>query len=151
MEHKNMQSIIAGYRHTGIIVKDMEGSLRFYRDILGMTVIQDFIDESDYINEITGLSGCTAHFVKLKSDDGTVLELLEYPSHRTDPLQVSIINVGICHIALRVYSAQEAHRHLVDNNVEVISKPVLSSEGIAKVFFCKDPDGIRVEMVEMLE
>lgn len=145
-----MGSIIAGYRHTGIIVKDMSSSVKFYRDILGMEVIQDFVDATDYINEITGLNGCSAHFIKLKSEDGTVLELLEYPTHKTAPLAVSIINVGICHIALRVHSAESAYHHLVSNNVEVISPPVLSSEGIAKVFFCKDPDGIRVEMVEML-
>jgi catechol 2,3-dioxygenase-like lactoylglutathione lyase family enzyme len=147
---KIMGSIIAGYRHTGIIVRDMDDSLKFYRDILGMEVIQDFIDGTEYINEITGLKGCTAHFVKLKSEDGTVLELLEYPTHRTAPLNVSIINVGVCHIALRVHSAEGAYHHLVDKKVEVISPPVLSSEGIAKVFFCIDPDGVRIEMVEML-
>ena len=34
--------LVIGYRHTGIIVKDMEESLHFYRDILGLKVIQDF-------------------------------------------------------------------------------------------------------------
>ena len=34
--------LVIGYRHTGIIVKDMKESLYFYRDILGLKVIQDF-------------------------------------------------------------------------------------------------------------
>jgi catechol 2,3-dioxygenase-like lactoylglutathione lyase family enzyme len=145
-----MKSIVAGYRHTGIITSNMERSVHFYRNILGMQVIQDFTDSTEYINEITGLDNATVHFVKLKSDDGTVLELLEYPTHKTDPCTLSIINVGICHIALRVYSAEKAHSHLVSNGVTVLSNPVLSSEGIAKVFFCLDPDNVRVEMVEMI-
>ena len=42
------------------------------------------------------------------------------------------------------------HSHLVSSGVKVLSKPVLSSEGIAKVFFCLDPDNVRVEIVEMI-
>lgn len=145
-----MKKIVNGFRHAGIIVKDMEASVRFYRDILGLEIIQEFTDSSDYINEITGITGGSAHFIKLKIDDGAVLELLEYPTHPTSPHNLSIINVGVCHIALRVNSADMAYTALQENGVTVLSKPVLSSEGIAIVFFCLDPDGVRVELVEML-
>lgn len=37
------------------------------------------------------------------------------------------------------------------SEIEVISEPVLSSEGIAIVFFCLDPDGVRVELVEIIK
>jgi len=40
-----MYPLVVGYRHTDIIVKDMEKSLHFYRDILGLTVIQDYCDD----------------------------------------------------------------------------------------------------------
>tara|TARA_Y100000589_G_C27009713_1_gene570327 strand:- start:103 stop:540 length:438 start_codon:yes stop_codon:yes gene_type:complete len=145
-----MEPIVIGYRHTGIIVKDMNKSLEFYRDFLGLEVIQEFTDKSDYINKITGITNGSAHFIKLKMNDGTVLELLEYPSHPTQPQDISIINVGVAHVALRVESTSKAHDFLKSKNVKVLSEPVLSSEGIAKVFFCLDPDGIRVELVEML-
>lgn len=145
-----MNSIVCGYRHAGIIVGDMDKSLFFYRDILGLEVIQEFTDDSDYINEITGIENGVAHFVKLKMGDGTVLELLEYPTHPTEAHHLSILNVGVCHIALQVYSSEEAYAKLVSKNVKVLSRPVLSSEGIAKVFFCLDPDGVRVELVEMV-
>jgi len=145
-----MEPIVIGYRHTGIITSNISESLHFYNKILGLELIQDFVDSSEYINKITGLTGATAHFIKLKASDGSVIELLEYPSHPTSPVELSIINVGVCHIALRVRSAQEAYQTLIANNVVVLSEPVLSSEGIAKVFFCLDPDNVRVELVEML-
>jgi len=144
------EPIVVGYRHTGIITRDINKSLYFYKNILGLRLIQDFTDSSDYINEITGLKGAIVHFIKLKCLDGSVLELLEYPSHQTESIKSSIINVGICHIALRVNNANDAYKKLVDEKIKVISKSVLSSEGIAKVFFCLDPDGVRVEIVEML-
>ncbi|MBH49878.1 MAG: hypothetical protein CMG69_03900 [Candidatus Marinimicrobia bacterium] len=143
--------LVLGYRHTGIIVKNMRKSIHFYRDLLGLEVIQDFNDDSEYINKITGIRNGAAHFIKLKMQDGSVLELLEYPTHPTEKHSLGILNVGICHIALRVKCANDAYNFLLKQGIKVLSEPVLSSEGIAKVFFCIDPDGVRVEMVEMLD
>ena len=141
---------VIGYRHTGIICKDIQASLTFYRDLLGFEVIQDFWDDSDYINKITGLSGANVHMIKLKAMDDTVLELLEYTSHPTTPQILEIHNVGACHLALRVGNVWDAYKDLSQRGVEFISEPVTSSEGIAKVCFCFDPDRTRIELVEML-
>ena len=142
---------VSGFRHIGVIVEDMDASLHFYRDMLGLEVIQDFTDNSDYINTITGIHDADVHMIKLKTQDGIVLEILEYRNHKTELLKHPIYNAGICHIAFRVENADETHKLLVQNNVKVISKPVLSSEKIAKVFFCFDPNNVRIEIVEMLE
>lgn len=142
--------MVVGYRHTGIICKDIEASLIFYRDVLGLEVIQDFWDATDYINKITGLEGANVHMIKLKAQDGTVLEILEYEGFPTELIPQPIYNVGAAHIALQVGDAEEAHTELVDLGYEVLSEPVVSSEGIAKVFFCLDPNQVRIELVEML-
>jgi catechol 2,3-dioxygenase-like lactoylglutathione lyase family enzyme len=142
--------IVKGFRHTGIICKDLEKSLEFYKDYLGLEVIQDFWDDSDYINEITGISGANVHMIKLKADDGTVLELLNYPTHPTDIIKQEVYNVGACHIALQVYDIEKAYVDLLKKGVNFLSGPVLSSEGIAKVCFCMDPNNIRIELVQML-
>jgi catechol 2,3-dioxygenase-like lactoylglutathione lyase family enzyme len=143
-------SLVKGYRHTGIICKDIEESLRFYRDYLGMEVIQDFWDDSDYINKITGMSNANVHMIKLKADDGTVIELLDYVTHPTELIDQEVYNVGACHIALQVYDIENAVRELSLKGVDFLSEPVLSSEGIAKVCFCFDPNNVRIELVEML-
>lgn len=143
-------SLVVGYRHTGIIVEDLQRSVYFYRDILGLEVIQDFWDGSEYINRISGLEGVSVHMVKLKAMDGTVIELLDYVSHPTNLIPQPIYNVGACHVAFRVANAEEAYRRLTEAGVQPISEPVLSSEGIAKVFFCRDPNNVRIEFVEML-
>ena len=142
---------VIGYRHTGIITKDLDKSIQFYRDILGLEVIQEMTDSSIYINKITNIKNGIAKFAKLRMNDGSVLELLCYPSHPSSPHCLSILNVGICHIALRVKSAIDTYKHLKKNKITTLSEPVLSSEGIAKVFFCLDPDEVRVEIVEMLD
>ena len=142
--------IVKGFRHTGIICKDIEKSLHFYRDLLGLDVIQDFWDSSDYINKITGIKQGNVHMIKLKADDGSVLELLDYETHPTKTINFEVYNVGACHLALQVNNIDEAYQQLTKYGVEFISGPVLSSEGIAKVCFCFDPDKTRIELVEML-
>ena len=40
---------VQGIRHTGIVVSDMNRSLPFYRDLLGLEVWADFKDDSEYV------------------------------------------------------------------------------------------------------
>ena len=129
----------------------MKKSLHFYKDILGLKVIQDFSDSSEYINKITGIKNADVHMIKLKAEDETVLEILEYRNHPTKLIEQPVYNVGASHIALQVRNADDAYNKLTENNVRIISEPVLSSEGIAKVFFCFDPNDVRIELVEMLD
>ena len=142
--------LVIGYRHTGIIVKNMKKSLHFYRDILGLKVIQDFSDSSQYINKITGIKNADIHMIKLEVGDGTILEILEYRNHPTQLIDQPIYNVGASHIALQVKNAEKAYEILKEKGIKIISEPVLSSEKIAKVFFCFDPNNVRIELVEML-
>ena len=142
--------IVKGYRHTGIICEDMEKSLRFYKEFLGLRVIQDFWDDSDYINKITGLQNANVHMIKLQAEDGTVIELLDYVTHPTDLIDQEVYNVGACHLALQVNNIEEAYKELQSKGVSFISEPVLSSEGSAKVCCCFDPNNARIELVEML-
>ena len=142
--------MVKGYRHTGIICKDLEKSLEFYKDFLGLRVIQDFWDDSEYMNKITGIENANTHMIKLEADDGTVVELLDYVTHPTELIEQEVYNVGACHIAFQVYDIEKAYVDLSKKGVKFISEPVLSSEGIAKVCFCMDPNNTRIELVEML-
>lgn len=146
----NAKPMVAGTRHTGIICKDIERSLIFYRDILGLSVIQDFWDDSVYINKITGTVGANVHMIKLQALDGTIIELLDYVTHPTNLPLLPVYNVGACHLALKVFNAESAYQRLKTEGVTVLSEPIVSSEGIAKVFFCLDPSQVRIELVEML-
>ena len=45
------ESLVKGFRHTGIIVKNMENSRRFYEGILGLEVVQNYKDGVGSINK----------------------------------------------------------------------------------------------------
>ena len=117
---------------------------------MGLKIVQEFSDKSDYINKVSGLKKAKIHFIKLKMKSGEILELLTYPTHKTKLPKLPIYNSGILHIALQVKDIEKTYVKLKNKGVKFISKPTLSSEKFAKVCFCLDPNKVRVELVEIL-
>ena len=143
---------IRAIRHTGIVVSDMHTSLRFYRDILGMEVWADFQDDSPMLQKVTGVEGAKIWMIKLKAQDGVSIELLQYLSHpQTVPEPRRACDVGCNHIALQVDDLDSLHEALLAEGVEFNVAPILSSEGFAKVTYCRDPEGVLVELVEIID
>jgi catechol 2,3-dioxygenase-like lactoylglutathione lyase family enzyme len=142
--------LVIGFRHTGIIVKDMKKSRRFYEDMLDLEVVQNYKDDSKYINNVLGLTNGKIHMIKLKTIDGYIIELLEYLNHPTEIVKTPFYNVGNCHLAFTIHNADEMYEKMLDKGIEIISRPLLSSDKTAIVFFCCDPNGIRIELVEIV-
>ena len=138
-------------RHTGIVVSEMDASLRFYRDLLGMEVWADFKDDSDYVRSVTGVPGANIWMIKLKAPDGGSVELLKYLSHPQDvPPPRRNCDVGCNHVALQVDDIDAVYKKLLAENIQFNAPPTLSSDGGAKMTFCRDPEGVLVELVEIL-
>ncbi len=123
-----------GYRNTGIMTNDLERLIQFHRNRLGLKIIWQMTDSSEYINKIINLKNGIAKFAKSKMNDGSMLELLCFPSHPSSSHCLSIINVSICYIAIRIKSVADTYDHLIKNKITTPSEPILSSEGIAKLF-----------------
>jgi len=143
---------IKAVRHTGIVVSDMQASLRFYRDLLGMEVWADFKDDTPMVQNVTGVPGANVWMIKLKAADGVSIELLQYLSHPQpipDPRRAC--DVGCNHIALQVDDLDALHENLLAEGIEFNVPPTVSSEGFAKVTYCRDPEGVLVELVEIIE
>ena len=145
--------MLVGIRHSGFIVSDIGVSRHFYEEILGFEGNQAFEDNSSYINDITGTSGANVTMVKMKSPDGSVVEILSYGGEVAPTVKpkVPIYNVGEAHLAIQVSDIDAYHDLLVSKDVPILSRPIVSSEGFAKVFFCLDPDDYRIEVVEIFD
>jgi len=144
--------IITAIRHTGIVVSDMQRSLHFYRDLLGLEVWADFEDNSEYTQQVTDLPGANIWMVKLKAKDGVSIELLQYLSHPQGvPEPMRACDVGCNHIALQVDHIDAMYEKMVSAGIRFHSPPLLSSDGGAKATYCRDPEGVIIELVELLE
>lgn len=144
---------ITGVHHTGIIVKNLDKSIYFYHDLLGL----EFQNEPSpwfsgpELEQGVGVPGGTLRQVSLLAGDHMV-ELVEY-GNTPDGIEPEPQNrVGAMHVALRVDDAEATKRELEAKGVKFLSEVNTVDEGVLAgwrwVYFL-DPDGITVELVEV--
>jgi catechol 2,3-dioxygenase-like lactoylglutathione lyase family enzyme len=57
--------ITSSIRHVGFVVQNLELSLKFYSDVLGLKIYRQYTEEGDFINKLTGLKDVKLEWVKL--------------------------------------------------------------------------------------
>ena len=146
-----MSYMIKNFRHTGIVVDDLEKSMDFYVDKLGFEV-QKVADESgEYIDTLLGLDKAMVKTVKMTLHNDQMIELLDFTSHKLDKVPTAINRIGPTHMAFTVSDLNKVVEEFTANGIEFISEPVSSPDGYAKVAFCKAPEGTYIELVELKE
>jgi catechol 2,3-dioxygenase-like lactoylglutathione lyase family enzyme len=145
--------MIQGIRHVGLVVTDIERSVRFYLDILGLKLVNRLIEEGHYIDTVVDINNVKLTWAKLQCHDGSIIELIQYLSHP----DVSNINAsypsnrhGCSHVALTVDDIKNIYERIIDAGCMCNSQPQCSPDGKVKVMYCHDPDGIILEIVEEL-
>jgi lactoylglutathione lyase len=144
---------VVGAWHTGFQVADLDRSLAFYRDLLGLEEIWRRVVTDAYIGELVGYPGVELHQALLRIP-GTehCLELLDYRNVERAPIDTRTANPGTAHICLVVESLAGLYARLLDAGVTFISPPIVPTIGPNKgrlVAYMSDWDGIRVELLQL--
>ena len=142
---------VSNIRHTGIVVKDLDASLWFYRDLLGFEVSRKMVESGEYLDTVLGLDNATVTTVKMACNDNQMIELLDFEGSSENEQARTIDNIGLTHVAFTVDDIDGLYQRLIKQDIHFISKPTVSSEGYAKVAFCKAPEGTFIELVEVLQ
>jgi catechol 2,3-dioxygenase-like lactoylglutathione lyase family enzyme len=143
--------MITGYRHIGLVVRDLKRSRDFYERILGFKLWKEAVETGAFIEAVVGIPGVVLEWVKLRAPDGSLLELLQYHTHPDEetPCQIRPANqIGCSHMAFTVKDIAGLHRLLTEQGFLCNSKPQTASDGAVEVMYCHDPDGIILELVE---
>jgi len=140
--------------HVGFTVKDLDASIRFYHDVLGLPFSNEpspWFDGAE-LGPAVGVPGAALRQVSLLLGD-TTLELLEYkspPSDTTEPLKSN--NIGASHVAFLVDDIEAKKAELEGLGIEFYSDVNTVDEGVLAgwrwVYF-EDPDGYPLELVEV--
>jgi catechol 2,3-dioxygenase-like lactoylglutathione lyase family enzyme len=91
--------------HVNLVVEDMPGMIRFYRDVLGLKLTREATIRGAWIDEVTGLSQVEADVAFMELPDGPSIELLRYRTpHGARPAGLGTSNTrGLRHFAFRVH------------------------------------------------
>jgi catechol 2,3-dioxygenase-like lactoylglutathione lyase family enzyme len=144
---------IAGTDHFGVTVSDMERSLAFWRDQLGLTVTGRGVIEWEHIDRLVALDGTKIEWVDLDIPGGGMVELSHYHRPEGTPVPPGEENEpGRSHISLLVDDLVGMLGRLRDSGVRArttapVDIPVGSYAG-GRAAYVFDPDGVEIELIE---
>lgn len=143
---------ITQIRHTGLVVADLERALHFWRDLLGFRVARQMEESGPHIDAMMGLKDVRVTTVKLTAPDERMIELLHFHSHPDRPAWTGTpYSTGFTHVALTVDDLDDTYQKLSEQGVVFKGPPQHSPDGGVKVIYCQGPEGVLLELVEVLK
>lgn len=127
--------MIKGIDHFTINVTDLEKSISFYKEVLGLKELNT-IDMGDH------------QLIYFYLQEGCKLELINYLfetelSHPKEDAQ------GIYrHMALRTDNLMEIYNKCIENDIFIRLQPVNMEKLFCKGMLIEDPNGVEIEIVE---
>jgi catechol 2,3-dioxygenase-like lactoylglutathione lyase family enzyme len=144
--------IISGLHHASIVVSDMEKSLEFYRDTLGMKQEMEFRYDADPVMMDLPDSKPRQHLILLSAGNA-YLELIQYLEPRGRPNDRRTCDDGAMHLCFRVddmekvVSALKTKGTRFHRDPDVIGK---DGEGLADHWYVylRGPDNEVLELIQ---
>ena len=143
--------------HFSFTVADIEKSIEFYRDILGLELVHRQEQANAYTRKFVGYPDAHLKVAQFRiagarsTRSGHLLELVEYVAPKGQKVDTRTLNPGTAHLAFEVDDIQAEYQRMVAQGVRFRSEPVAIEAGINKggytVYFL-DPDDITLEIIQ---
>jgi glyoxylase I family protein len=135
--------------HIGVSVFDLEKSVQFYRDVVGMEIEYRAYHEGEKISRVVDVANATLNICVLKKG-GVRLELIDYG--RPEKKRVAYkdqSSPGLIHIAMKVSDVDAACRRLETLGYGFNSEPMVTRENGPKICYFRGPDNVIMELYEV--
>jgi len=141
-----------GVSHIAICVQDVEKSLAFYRDILGMRVTLDQVQDTTagglpHVYHRARKTRRTVHLRYGESNTIPFLVVTSHPNEDSDGHPIKLDQVGISHLSFTVRDVKTLAEDLIAKGVQLAAplEAFTNAQGEVGSIFVYDPDGILVQ------
>ena len=145
-----------GVSHIALCVRDLEASLNFYRDVLGLTVR---LHTTQKMAKRPGAESSDMYQQRRESrtvanlwfDDDTqgepFLVLTSHPQEQVSGIPIKLDQIGISHISFTVDDVPSVAAELEAKGVPLAGNlsDFTNAQGIVGTIFVYDPDGVLVQ------
>lgn len=121
------------FRHTMVRVTDIEKSLKFYQEVLGLR-----------LSRTMELPDATLYFI---TDEAGGFEI-ELTYNHTLPEGGYVLGTQFGHFAFDVEDMDKFTERLKEHGLDYFRPPFLIKPEGPKIAFVKDPDGMQIELIE---
>ena len=141
-----------GVSHIAFCVRDIDASLAFYRDKLGMQITLDQVQDTTsgglpHVYNQARQTRRTVHLRYGESDSLPFLVMTSHPNESADGAPIKLDQIGISHLSFTVKNVKALAEDLLAKGVE-LAAPLASfanAQGEVSSIFVYDPDGILVQ------
>lgn len=140
--------------HLGLTVADLDRSIAFYRDLLGMTLVRrrPRVD-NQYVALQTGYPGVVLDVAsfRVSPESRQSLEIVQYLNQSGPPAETATNRPGNSHLCLTVDDLRTCYADLKAKGVRFKSEPVTITDGPnagGLVVYFYDPDGYTLELFQ---
>jgi lactoylglutathione lyase len=143
--------------HVGFVVRDLDASIRFYCDGLGLVLRHRQLQHNAYTATLVGYHDAALEVAQFRfaagepPRSGHILELVSYERPPGGPADRERNTIGVGHLAFLVDDIFEYVDRLKAMGAEFVSEPVHITEGINTggwTVYLRDPDGVNLELVQ---
>lgn len=143
--------MVVGTNHTSFTVSDVNRSVAFFREVIGLELVSMEPRDPAVIAAMTGIEGAEVMVAYLRGQ-GHTMEMVEYlaPEDR-EHVRLRPCDVGFVYVAYDVSDLDSVIEAARDHDVKPISPPLTLDKGPnrgSRVAYLRDPDGITLEFVE---
>jgi glyoxylase I family protein len=146
---------LLGVHHTGLVVKDLDESIYFYHDLLGLRFANEPTPWFDgaALAQGVGVPAARLRQVTFWVGQDTTVELIEYANRpESSDRPVPNHHLGAAHVCFRVKDVHSTKEDLEAKGVRFYSEVNVVDAGPLAgwrwVYF-SDPDGLALELVEV--
>lgn len=144
--------MIGGVHHIGISSPDIDRLVAFYRDVIGFELVSEsgVPTPSDAVDAMLDMKGVTGRAAMMRTGN-TYIELIEFitPKGRPHGPDWSLADHGHTHIALIVDDVDAEYQRMKAAGMHFFAPPLHSPGRASAATYGVDPDGNRIELMEM--
>ena len=142
--------------HVGLTVSDLDRSIAFYRDILGLEFQGEIFmagEETDRLFRMKDTKARVAYLNGSKAIEAPPIELIQFVDNKVKKVKGNLFTTSISEVCFYTDDIERVYNSLIENHVECLSEPQYfdfrgNELGESRAFYFRDPDGIVLEMMQ---
>ena len=142
--------MITNMNHVSYTVRNLDESVKFYRDVLGLECVSLAERDEEFSSAVTGIPGVRMKIAYMKAANCSV-ELIQYITGAGEQVDTRTCNIGSAHICFNIQNYDDWLARMNKNKVGFRGKLCVVPAGPnvgKRVCYMMDNDGNNLEFIE---